>query len=198
VYIDPATSHTGTLVRPFNQTSLTLKWQSTMKYGKSSTSPYVKNLEISLQNLRLPGMQYGVYWEHSFVSLASCTPTKVSKSDAWTRIVNSAQDDRAKLCEILRGKILVGSLYGVCSLTLNELKAVLQKCVCQTVTYWNLVMSPEGARHQDSCKTTPIYSICKIIVTIRPIYSASIISVHVHLDAVTGNRKLSRLLKLQP
>jgi len=37
------------------------------------------------------------------VNLASCTSTKVGQSEEWTRIVNTAQEDRAKLCEILRG-----------------------------------------------------------------------------------------------
>jgi hypothetical protein len=62
----------------------------------------------------------------NIVSLASCTPAKVGESEEWT-IVNAAQEDRAKLCEALRGKRLFSALYGVYCLTLNNLKKVLQK-----------------------------------------------------------------------
>ena len=38
------------------------------------------------------------------VTLASCTATKVVESETWSRILNTAQVDRAKLCEVLRVK----------------------------------------------------------------------------------------------
>jgi hypothetical protein len=60
------------------------------------------------------------------VSLASCTPTKVGQGKEWSRIVDTAQEDRTKLCEALRGKRLFSALYGVYCLTLANLKAVLQ------------------------------------------------------------------------
>ena len=63
------------------------------------------------------------------VSLASCTPTKVGQGEEWTRIVDAAQEDRAKLCAILRGKRLFSPLYGVHCLTLANLKSVLQNSV---------------------------------------------------------------------
>jgi hypothetical protein len=60
------------------------------------------------------------------VSPASCTPTKVGQSGEWSRILNTTQEDRAKLCDILWGKWLFSALYGVYCLTLASLKAVLQ------------------------------------------------------------------------
>ena len=59
------------------------------------------------------------------VSLASCTPPKVGQGEVWTRTVDAAQEDRAKLCPILRGKPLFSALYGVYFLTLGNLKSVL-------------------------------------------------------------------------
>jgi hypothetical protein len=41
------------------------------------------------------------------VSLASCTPTTVGQSQEWAGIVNTAQEDREKLCTILQGKRLL-------------------------------------------------------------------------------------------
>jgi len=63
------------------------------------------------------------------VSLASCTPVKVGQGEDWSRIVETAQEDRKNLCAILRGKRLFSALYGVYCLTLANLKAVLQNSV---------------------------------------------------------------------
>ena len=61
------------------------------------------------------------------VKIASCIPTKGGQSEEWFRIVNTAQKDRTKICEILRGKRLFSALFGVYCLTLATLKAVFQK-----------------------------------------------------------------------
>jgi len=47
------------------------------------------------------------------IILGCCTPTKVGQSEEWSRIVNTAQEDRVKLCEILWGKWRFSTLYGV-------------------------------------------------------------------------------------
>jgi hypothetical protein len=66
------------------------------------------------------------------VSLASCTPAKVGQSEEWSQIVATAQEDREKLCAVLRGKRLFSALYGVYCLALANLKAVLQNSVGRT------------------------------------------------------------------
>jgi hypothetical protein len=58
--------------------------------------------------------------------LAKCTPAKARESSEWTSIVRSAEENRANFCKILKGKPLYSALYGIYTLTLNELKAVLQ------------------------------------------------------------------------
>jgi hypothetical protein len=47
------------------------------------------------------------------VSLGSCTPVEVGQSDEWSQIVATAQEDREKLCAVIRGKTLFSALYGV-------------------------------------------------------------------------------------
>jgi hypothetical protein len=59
-------------------------------------------------------------------TLAKCTPAKVGESSEWTSIVSSAEENRANFCKILKGKPLFSALYGIYTLTLNELKAVLK------------------------------------------------------------------------
>jgi hypothetical protein len=66
------------------------------------------------------------------VSLASCTPKKVGHSNEWAQIANTAQEDRANLCQTLKGKRLFSALYGVYCLTLANLKAVIQNSVGRT------------------------------------------------------------------
>jgi hypothetical protein len=55
---------------------------------------------------------------------AGCTPAKVGESPQWTTIVNSAEENRTNFCKYLDGKPLFSTLYGMCTVTLNELKAV--------------------------------------------------------------------------
>jgi hypothetical protein len=60
------------------------------------------------------------------VSLAKCTPVCVGKSESWQSVVNCAMQDRVNLCQVLKGKSLFRALYGVYTVTLSELKLVLQ------------------------------------------------------------------------
>jgi hypothetical protein len=53
--------------------------------------------------------------------LARYTPAKVGERSEWTTIVKSAN-----FCKILDRKPLYGALYGMYTVTLNELKAVLK------------------------------------------------------------------------
>jgi hypothetical protein len=57
---------------------------------------------------------------------ARYTPAKVGGSSEWTIIVNSAEENRANFCKIIVGKPLFSALYGMNTVTLNELKAVLE------------------------------------------------------------------------
>jgi hypothetical protein len=57
-------------------------------------------------------------------NLVGCTPAKVSSE--WTSIVNSAEENRANFCKAVDGKPLFSALYGMYTVTPNELKVVLK------------------------------------------------------------------------
>jgi hypothetical protein len=59
------------------------------------------------------------------VCLVGCTPASVGKSEDWQRVVNNAQIDRESYCNVLKGKQF-SALYGLYTVTFNELKSVLQ------------------------------------------------------------------------
>jgi hypothetical protein len=59
------------------------------------------------------------------VCLVACTPASVGESEDWQRVVNNAQIDRESYCNVLKGKQF-STLYGLYTVTLNELKSVLQ------------------------------------------------------------------------
>jgi hypothetical protein len=61
------------------------------------------------------------------VSLAGCTPANIGTCSEWSRIVDSAKESRIGLCKCLKGKSLFSALYGTNSVTLNDLKSVLQE-----------------------------------------------------------------------
>jgi hypothetical protein len=50
----------------------------------------------------------------------------VGESSEWSSIVNSAEENRADFCKGLDGKLLLSALYGMYTVSLNELKAVLK------------------------------------------------------------------------
>jgi hypothetical protein len=89
--------------------------------------------------------------------LAKCTPTKVGETSEWTSIVRSADENRAKFCKILEGNPLFSALYGIYTLTLNKLKAVLkvnaQAGQCGAVTTTSL----ESATHDDDLQEIKRY-----------------------------------------
>jgi hypothetical protein len=58
--------------------------------------------------------------------LAGCTTAKVRERSEWTSIVNSAEENGANFCKSIDGKLLLSPLYGMYTVTLNELKAVLK------------------------------------------------------------------------
>jgi hypothetical protein len=60
------------------------------------------------------------------VCLVGCTPASVGESEDWQRVFNNAQIDRESYCNVLKGKQLFSVLYGLYTVTLNELKSVLQ------------------------------------------------------------------------
>jgi hypothetical protein len=57
--------------------------------------------------------------------VAAYTPASVGNSEQWSAIVNSAEN-RQNLCKTLSGKTLYSALYATYTVTLQELKAVLQ------------------------------------------------------------------------
>jgi hypothetical protein len=60
------------------------------------------------------------------VSLSGCTPRSVGKSESWRLITENAKQDRLNLCKVLHGKCLFSALVGTYTVTLNELKRLLQ------------------------------------------------------------------------
>jgi hypothetical protein len=58
--------------------------------------------------------------------LAGCTPAAVGESTQWTEIVNTAEDNRAKYCKALSGKLQFGTLHGTYTVALKELKSLLK------------------------------------------------------------------------
>jgi hypothetical protein len=92
------------------------------------------------------------------VSRASCTPAKVGGSEVWSQIVNEAKSERIKLCKTLKGKSLFNALYGVYSITLQELKTALQKSVGKEPCASNLANfhaeDQEGSANKNGGKET--------------------------------------------
>jgi hypothetical protein len=60
------------------------------------------------------------------VCLAGCAPATVGMSKQWAAVVKSAEQDRRQLCNALKGKLLFSALYGTYTVTLGNLKEVLQ------------------------------------------------------------------------
>jgi hypothetical protein len=58
--------------------------------------------------------------------LAECTLAKVGESSEWTTIMNSGEENRANFCRALDGKPLFSALYGIYTVTMNELKAIMK------------------------------------------------------------------------
>jgi hypothetical protein len=59
-------------------------------------------------------------------TLAGCTPAAVGESEEWAAVVRTAEENRESFSKALRGKPLFSALYGTYTVTLNELKTVLQ------------------------------------------------------------------------
>jgi hypothetical protein len=85
------------------------------------------------------------------VSIAGCTPTNVGRGAEWKHIVESAEQDRSQLCDSLKGKLLFSALYGTYTVTLSNLKSVLQTSANQkqkTATKETPKASDDGFREQ--------------------------------------------------
>jgi hypothetical protein len=59
-------------------------------------------------------------------NLARCTLAEVGESSGWASIVNNAEENREKYYKALDEKQLFSILYGMYTVTLNELKDVLK------------------------------------------------------------------------
>jgi hypothetical protein len=82
------------------------------------------------------------------VSLAHCTPVHVGESESWQAIVNCAMQNGTNLCKVFKGKSLFRALYGVYTVTLSDLKFVIQNSaakgpVGQTLQTPNGGINPE-------------------------------------------------------
>jgi hypothetical protein len=58
--------------------------------------------------------------------LSSFTPLSVGQSEEWAAITSSAEENRENFCKVLRGKTLFSALYGIYTVTLNELKCLVK------------------------------------------------------------------------
>jgi hypothetical protein len=63
------------------------------------------------------------------VSLAGCTPSEIGESLKWQSIVSATTEDRLSYCKSLKGKQLFKAVYGLYTITLGELRAVLHSNV---------------------------------------------------------------------
>jgi hypothetical protein len=68
------------------------------------------------------------------VSLAGCTPARVGESEKWVRSVDTAKNDKAGFAKILKGKSLYSAVYGTYTVTLKELKAILQGSATKNIS----------------------------------------------------------------
>jgi hypothetical protein len=68
------------------------------------------------------------------VSLTGCTPASVGESATFKEVIENAKQDRINLCNALKGKGLFSALYDTYTITLNELKNVLQQSVKRSAT----------------------------------------------------------------
>jgi hypothetical protein len=53
--------------------------------------------------------------------LTGCTPVNVGEISEWTTTVNSAEENRANFCKVPAGNLLFSALFGMYTVTLNEL-----------------------------------------------------------------------------
>jgi hypothetical protein len=58
--------------------------------------------------------------------LSKCTLARVGEGSQWTITVNSAEENRAKFCNFLDGKLLFSTLHGMYMVTLKELNTILK------------------------------------------------------------------------
>jgi hypothetical protein len=91
------------------------------------------------------------------VSLSGCTPSSVGESESWRLITENVKQDRLNLCKVLHGKCLFSALVGTYTVTLNELKRLLQgsmkpssgiQVVASTSAEPALEVSRDGFREQ--------------------------------------------------
>jgi hypothetical protein len=58
--------------------------------------------------------------------VAGYPPALVGESEQWSSIVNAAEENRQNFCKALSGNTLFNALYGIYTVALQELKAVLK------------------------------------------------------------------------
>jgi hypothetical protein len=59
-------------------------------------------------------------------ALAGCTPRPVRESEEWAAVIRTSEDNLESYSVALQGKALYSALYGNYTVTLNDLKGVLQ------------------------------------------------------------------------
>jgi hypothetical protein len=58
--------------------------------------------------------------------MARYTPALVGESEQWSSIVSMVEENRQNFCKVLNGKNLFSALYGMYTVALQELKAMLK------------------------------------------------------------------------
>jgi hypothetical protein len=58
--------------------------------------------------------------------MARYTPASMGESEQWSPTNSTAEENRQNFCKALTGKTLFSALYGIYTVTLHELKAVVQ------------------------------------------------------------------------
>jgi hypothetical protein len=84
--------------------------------------------------------------------LAKCTPAKVGESSEWSTILSNAEENRASFSKILEGKPLFSALFGIYTLTLNELKVILKVNAGAGQSGTVTIISLESTVHNDYFK----------------------------------------------
>jgi len=74
------------------------------------------------------------------------TPSNVWKGEEWRSIVESAEQDRRQLCDILKGKLLFSALYGTYTVILSNRKYPENKCQPKTESGRKYGKTPEGIK----------------------------------------------------
>jgi hypothetical protein len=100
--------------------------------------------------------------------MARHTPASVGESEQWSSIVSMAEENGQNFCKAFTGKALFSALHGTYTVTLQELKAVLNvstptdhsKTPMSTVTQEDGFKEVKRCKQQSTNKTNPTSKHC--------------------------------------